>query len=72
VAEIDREKTLEVVRSEFQKHRFGTFMDEPLSVAQGGKGVVVPGCSVCQVRMETVEQFMRHVLTKVSVVIEGG
>jgi len=44
MAEIEREKTLGVVRSEFQNHRFGTFVDEPLSVAQGGNGVIVPGC----------------------------
>jgi len=46
----DRDKIIAAVRGEFQKHRFDTFVDEPPSVAQGGKGVVVPGCAVVSVR----------------------
>jgi len=62
-------KIAEAIRAEFQKHRFDTFIDEPPSVAQGGKGVVVPGCTVCKVRLQTNEQFMQHVAEKVCAVI---
>ena len=65
MAEMKREKTVEAVRVEFQKHRFDTFVDEPPSVAQGGKGVVVPGCAVCKIQIQTVERFLSHVCEKV-------
>jgi len=32
----------------------------PLSLAQGGKGVVVPGCPTCQKRINTMNQFLDH------------
>jgi hypothetical protein len=34
--------------------------DEPPSVAQGGKGVVVPGCPACKKRINTMPQFLDH------------
>ena len=61
----------EVVRAEFQKHRFETFVDEPPSVAQGGKGVVVPGCAVCKIQIHTVERFLSHVCEKVLATFEN-
>jgi len=61
----DRDKIIAAVRAEFQKHRFDTFVDEPPSVAQGGKGVVVPGCALCKVQIQTVERFLSHVREKV-------
>jgi hypothetical protein len=33
---------------------------EPPSIAQGGKGVVVPGCPTCRTRINTMNQFLRH------------
>jgi hypothetical protein len=32
------------LRTELQQHDFSNFVDEPPSVAQGGRGVVVTGC----------------------------
>ena len=58
-------KIAESVRDEFHKHRFDTFVDEPPCVAQGGKGVVVPGCAVCKIQIQTVERFLSHVCEKV-------
>lgn len=58
-------KVAEAIRAEFQKHRFDTFVDQPPSVAQGGKGVVVPGCAMCKVQIQTVERFVSHVCEKV-------
>jgi len=60
----------EAIRAEFQKHRFDTFIDEPPSIAQGGKGVVVPGCAVCKVQIQTVERFLSHVCEKVLETLE--
>jgi hypothetical protein len=42
----------EVMKAEFAKHRWDTFVDEPPSMAQGGSGVVVPGCSICKTRLK--------------------
>ena len=61
----------EAIRAEFQKHRFDTFVDEPPSVAQGGKGVVVPGCAVCKIQIQTVERFRSHVCEKVLEIFEN-
>jgi len=49
------------LRREIQRHDFSTFVDEPPSVAQGGKGVVVPGCPTCKKRFGTMPQFLDHV-----------
>jgi hypothetical protein len=35
-------------------------VDEPPSVAQGGKGVVVPGCPACKKRIATMSRFLDH------------
>jgi hypothetical protein len=40
-------------------------VDDPPSVAQGGRGVVVVGCVACRVRLHTFNQFMRHVTREV-------
>src|SRR5260370_869591 len=36
------------------------FVDHPPSVAQGGRGVVVPGCPACKKRINTMNQFLDH------------
>src|ERR1700746_3094582 len=48
------------LRSELHRHDFSTFVDEPSSVAQGGNGVVVPGCPICKKRINTMPQFLDH------------
>ncbi|HXW55544.1 MAG TPA: hypothetical protein VEJ67_07345 [Candidatus Cybelea sp.] len=67
-AETARLKT--IVKAEFAKHRWDTFCDNPPSMAQGGSGVVVPGCSLCTVRLQTVNQFTDHLAAKVWEAIE--
>jgi len=42
---------LYVLQAEIRRHTFDTFVDEPPSVAQGGTGVVVPGCTACRKRL---------------------
>jgi hypothetical protein len=36
------------------------FVDEPPSVAQGGRGVVVAGCPACRIRINTIPEFLEH------------
>lgn len=52
------------------KHRWDTFVDEPPSIAHGGRGVVVPGCSICKVMLQTVSQFTDHLSAQVWEAIE--
>ena len=59
-----------ILKAEFAKHRWDTFVDEPPSVAKGGSGVVVPGCSTCKVRLQTVSQFVDHLCERVVAAIE--
>jgi len=48
------------LRSEIQRHDFSTYVEDPPSVAQGGRGVVVPGCPTCKKRIGTMPQFLDH------------
>jgi hypothetical protein len=50
----------QALRKELHRHDCSTFVDEPPSVAQGGRGVVVPGCPACKKRFNTMPQFMDH------------
>jgi hypothetical protein len=45
---------------EIRRHDFSCFVDQPPSVAQGGRGVVVPGCPTCKKRINTMNQFLDH------------
>jgi len=36
------------------------FVDGPPSVAQGGTGIVLPGCPACRKRINTMAQFLDH------------
>ena len=66
----DRQRVIQVVQSEFQTHEFGIFVTHPPNNAQGGEGVVVAGCTTCEVRLRTTEQFLRHLSAKVKEAIE--
>ena len=56
---------LRALQQEIRRHDFDTFVDEPPSVAQGGKGVVVPGCPCCRARFGTIAQFLDHLANDV-------
>ena len=47
-------------KSELMRHTWDTFVDEPPSVAAGGNGVVIPGCPACHKRINTNDQYLRH------------
>ena len=55
-----KSKLLSALQSEIRRHDFSTFIDEPPSVAQDGKGVCVPGCPACRKRINTMNQFLDH------------
>jgi hypothetical protein len=49
------------LKTEIHRHDFSHFVDEPPAVAQGGRGVVVPGCPACRKRFQTMPQFLDHI-----------
>ena len=49
------------LQTELERHHWDVFVENPPSIAQGGKGVVVMGCTACRLRLYTLGQFMRHV-----------
>ena len=56
---------LHLLQQEISKHDFSYFVENTPSVAQGGNGVVVPGCSVCKVRINTMNSFVEHLANDV-------
>src|SRR5215470_16914319 len=58
------------------ENKIGTFVDQPPSIAQGGKGVVVPGCVPCKKHCNTHTSFLEHltndVLPKIIEGLRGG
>jgi hypothetical protein len=43
-----KSELLAELRTEIHRHDFSHFVDDPPSIAQGGRGVVVPGCPTCK------------------------
>lgn len=66
----EKERTVTAVVREFRSHRFDTFVENPPSIAQDGRSVVVPGCVQCKTRIHTTGQFVEHLLEHVKKVIE--
>lgn len=60
-----KSELLHALQVEIRRHDFSHFVDEPPSVAQGGKGVVVPGCPACKKRINTMLQFLDHLANDV-------
>ena len=56
---------LAAIQKEIHRHDFSYFVDEPPSVAQGGKGVIVAGCPACKKRINTMGQFLDHLTNDV-------
>jgi len=55
-----KSELLRAIQQEIYQHDFATFADDPPSIAQGGKGVVVSGCPACKKRINTMSQFLDH------------
>jgi hypothetical protein len=62
---VKRSEFIFQLQQELRKHRFETFVNEPLSVAEGGRGIVAPGCTLCRVRMNTTTAFLEHLVFEV-------
>jgi hypothetical protein len=60
-----KSELLHALQKEIRRHDFATFIDRPPSVAQGGEGVVVPGCPQCKKRLNTHSQFLDHLANDV-------
>ena len=56
---------LAAIQKEIYRHDLSYFVDEPPSVAQGGRGVVVAGCPPCQKRINTIPEFLQHLANDV-------
>jgi hypothetical protein len=51
---------LAAIQWEIYRHDFGTYIENPPTIAQGGKGVVVPGCPACKKRIHSMNEFLHH------------
>lgn len=51
---------LDTIQREIYRHGFDTFVDNPPSVARGGNGIVVAGCPACKKRLQSLNEFLRH------------
>jgi hypothetical protein len=59
-ARMDKAKILQAAPSELQRHTWGTFVGEGLTIALGGQGIVTLGCEACRKRINTNGQYLRH------------
>jgi hypothetical protein len=48
------------LQTEIRRHDFSTFLTEKPSMANGGGGVVIPGCTTCRKRINMMSQFLDH------------
>lgn len=51
---------LHALQQELRRHSFDTFLTEKPSMANGGPGIVVPGCPACKKILQTMANFMDH------------
>jgi hypothetical protein len=57
---VQKSALLTALQQEIRRHDFSNFVDETPAVAQGGKGIAVPGCPACKKRTNTMSQFLDH------------
>jgi hypothetical protein len=57
---VQKSALVAAIQKEIHRHDFSYFVDEPPSIAQGGKGVIVAGCPACKKRINTMQQFLDH------------
>ena len=62
---MQRSILLAAIQKEIHRYDFSYFVDEPPSVAEGGKGIVVSGCPTCKKRINTMTQFLDHLASDV-------
>jgi hypothetical protein len=57
---VKKSELLKALQQEILRHDFDYFIDGPPSIAQGGRGIVVPGCPASKKRIQTMNQFLHH------------
>jgi hypothetical protein len=57
---MDRARMVLTAKAELVRHSWDSFVDEPPLVADGGQGAVVTGCPRCRMRLNTGDQYLRH------------
>jgi hypothetical protein len=65
---MDQERLAEAQR-ELMRHTWDTFVQNPPSMALGGKGTAVPGCVPCEKIIYTTDQYLSHLALDVLPVI---
>ena len=60
-----KSELLRAIQNEIRRHDFDTFSDEPPSVAQGGRGIVTPGCVTCKKKLFTTPEYIDHICNDV-------
>ncbi len=61
----DKCSILQAAQRELKRHSWEHFVDDPPSIAQGGKGVVVLGCPACKKVISTSNGFIEHLANDV-------
>jgi hypothetical protein len=49
-----KSELLRTLQGEIRRHTFDYFVENPPAMADGGHGVVVPGCRACRKRINTI------------------
>jgi len=57
---LQKSALLRALQEEIRRHSQDCFCTEEKSIAQGGKGVIVPGCPACRKVLYTQTQFIEH------------
>jgi hypothetical protein len=52
---------LAAAQREIMRHVWDCFVQNPPSIARGGKGTVVPGCTACEKIIYTNTQYLSHI-----------
>jgi len=62
---MDKTAILASAQQELMRHSWDTFVNNPPSMAQGGKGTIVPGCTACRKILYTDHQYLSHLAVDV-------
>ncbi len=53
------------LQRELREHRYDFFCTSARSIAQGGDGVIMPGCVKCKESFQTSGQFLEHLVMRI-------
>lgn len=58
---MDKAALISALQTELRKHEWNSFVDDPPSIGESGRGVVFPGCP-CKRKLHTMSHFMDHLV----------